>query len=112
MLGFAISGAIQTLVSNGRMRALLYGLKMAAYIGGIFYLTMATSAIIMDFAFTALHLVPKAIPNVAATLVHFNIDYTFWLSPAFGAVAAYFAYLNWRDPMHMRHDPSVTGNVG
>ena len=35
-----------------------YGWKMAAYIGVVFYVTMAAAAIVMDLAFRALHLVP------------------------------------------------------
>jgi uncharacterized membrane protein YraQ (UPF0718 family) len=76
-----------------------YGLKMAAYIGGVFYVTMAASAILIDVAFNALHLVPKANPNIAMMLTHFSINYTFWLNLVFGALALWLVFLNWRNPM-------------
>ena len=66
-----------------------YGARMAAYITGIFFVTMALSAIVMDLAFNALHLVPARNPNVRMELVHFAFDYTFWLNLAFGALAVW-----------------------
>lgn len=76
-----------------------YGWKMAAYIGGVFYVTMAASAIVMDLAFHALHLVPIADRNVRASLVHFSFDYTFWLNLAFGAFALWLWQIDARNPM-------------
>ena len=80
-----------------------YGVKMAAYIGAIFYVTMALSAIIMDALFNALHLVPKSSGNVEAMLVHFSLNATFWLNLLFGGLAAWFVYLNARHPMSHDH---------
>lgn len=77
-----------------------YGWRMAAYIFVIFYVTMVLAALIMDVAFTALGWVPQPDPNIRAEMVDFQIDYTFWLSIVFGALAAYLMYLNWRNPMH------------
>ena len=103
--GISFSGVLAFLYADLIVLPLLdvyrkyYGLKMAAYIGAIFYLTMALSAIIMDVAFNALHLVPRANPNITAMLTHFSINYTFWLNLIFGALAAWLGYLNWRNPM-------------
>lgn len=33
-------------------------------------------------------------------MVDFGIDYTFWLNIVFGALAAYYVYVNLRNPMH------------
>jgi len=78
-----------------------YGLKMAAYITAIFYATMVASAIVMELAFRALHLVP-AHTDVRATVTHFSLDYTFWLNLIFGAVAIWLFTLAKRRPMeHM-----------
>jgi uncharacterized membrane protein YraQ (UPF0718 family) len=90
-----------------------YGLAMACYIGGIFYVTMAVSAILVDVAFHALHLVPAPNPHIRAMLVNFSFDYTFWLNLAFGALAAWLAYLNARNPMqhscHGDHHADANG---
>lgn len=79
-----------------------YGVKMAVYIGIVFYATMVASAIVMDVVFHALHLVPPPNPNVRMELVHFSLDYTFWLNAAFGALALYLAVVSSKHPME--HD--------
>ena len=66
-----------------------YGWKMAAYIAGIFFVTMVLAAIVMDAAFTGLGLVPPRDPNIRAEMSSFAIDYTFWLNIAFGALAVW-----------------------
>ena len=107
--GIGFSGVLAFLYADLIVLPLLdvyrkyYGWKMAAYIGGIFYLTMALSAIVMAFAFEALHLVPRANQHIAQMLVRFSFDYTFWLNVGFGAVAAWLAYLNFRHPMDHGH---------
>ena len=45
-----------------------YGWKMAAYIAGIFFVTMVLAAIVMDAAFTGLGLVPARDPNIRAEM--------------------------------------------
>ncbi len=64
-----------------------YGWKMAAYIAGVFYITMVLAAIVMDIAFTGFGIVPARDPNIRAEMSTFAIDYTFWLNIAFGALA-------------------------
>jgi hypothetical protein len=76
-----------------------YGWRTAAYIFVVFYITMVASALVMDVAFTALGWVPQPDPNIRAEMVDFRINYTFWLNIVFGALAAYLAYLNWKNPM-------------
>jgi uncharacterized protein len=81
-----------------------YGARMMLYIFGVFFTTMVLSAIVMDGAFSALHLVPKPNPNVRHDLVLFSFNYTFWLNVVFGALAAYLWWLNRRNPMdHVHH---------
>jgi uncharacterized protein len=76
-----------------------YGWKMAAYIGGAFYVTMAAAAIVMDLAFRALHLVPEH-PSFSPVLQPaFAFNYTFWLNLAFGALALWLWSVNRRHPM-------------
>jgi uncharacterized protein len=76
-----------------------YGWRMAAYIAVVFYITMVVAGLIMDVAFTAAGLVPEPKPNIRAELTTFSFNYTFWLNLAFGALAAYFVWLNRKHPM-------------
>jgi uncharacterized membrane protein YraQ (UPF0718 family) len=81
-----------------------YGIRMAAYIFGVFFVTMVISAIVMDGAFSALHLVPVPNRNAVHDLTMFSFNYTFWLNLAFGALALYLWGLDATHPMeHMDH---------
>jgi uncharacterized membrane protein YraQ (UPF0718 family) len=81
-----------------------YGLRMALYIFGVFFVTMVVSAIVMDGVFSALHLVPKPNLNVFHDLTMFSFNYTFWLNLIFGALALYLWRLDASHPMdHMAH---------
>jgi len=82
-----------------------YGWRMAAYIAAVFYATMVAAALIMDLAFTVAGAIPKPDQNIRATMVQFSFNYTFWLNLAFGALAAWFFWLNRQHPMDhaMRH---------
>jgi uncharacterized membrane protein YraQ (UPF0718 family) len=64
-----------------------YGWRMAAYMAGVFYVTMAGAAIVLDLGFRALGLVPRLRPDIKAQLMHVSIDYTFWLNLVFAVVA-------------------------
>jgi uncharacterized protein len=103
--GVGLSGVLAFLYADLIVLPLLdvyrkyYGWKMAAYIFVIFYVTMAASAILMDLALNALHLVPAPNAHVVQMVTTFSIDYTFWLNVAFGALAVWFAYLAWKNPM-------------
>ena len=82
-----------------------YGWRMAAYMGAIFFVTMATSALVMDIAFTTLGLVPAPNPDIRARLVDFSLNYTFWLNLVFGALAFYLFWTSHRNPMnHVHHE--------
>ncbi len=80
-----------------------YGWKMAAYIAGVFYATMVVSALLMDVAFSALGWVPGHRPDVHAEMVHFSLNYTFWLNVAFALLAAWLFVLARRHPMQSGH---------
>ena len=64
-----------------------YGVKLAAYIGVIFYATMVLAALAMELVFRAGHLIPARTLVAQAAMVDFSLDYTFWLNLVFGAVA-------------------------
>ncbi|MEA2689151.1 MAG: uncharacterized protein QOD51_1758 [Candidatus Eremiobacteraeota bacterium] len=75
-----------------------YGTRMMLYIFGVFFATMVLSAIVMDGAFSALHLVPKPNPNTRHDLTMFAFNYTFWLNIAFGALGLYLWRLSAKHP--------------
>ena len=79
-----------------------YGWKMAAYIAAVFYATMVLSALILDVAFDALHWIPQRRPNMNAEMVHFSLNYTFWLNVLFGLTAFALFVIARQNPM--QHD--------
>lgn len=80
-----------------------FGWRMAAYIGGVFFVTMAVAALIVDLLFAALGWIPPRATNVTAQMTEFSLNYTFWLNLLFGAVAAYLFWLNYQNPMDHNH---------
>ena len=76
-----------------------YGLKMAAYIGSVFFVTMVAAGIIMQFVFGAFGAIPHPNPHIRADLSLFAINYTFWLNLVFGAAAIALWYVNAKHPM-------------
>lgn len=80
-----------------------FGWRMAAYIGGVFYVTMVIASMVMDLASTALGFVPTPDPNVRAHITHFALNYTFWLNLVFGALAAYLFWVAHQNPMQHGH---------
>ena len=91
-----------------------YGWRMAAYIGAVFFATMVLAALLMDVIFSALGLVPSPDRNIRAEIVHFSLNYTFWLNLAFGALAVYLVVLAQRNPMggHGDNQHHHTGGHG
>lgn len=82
-----------------------FGWRMAAYIGGLFFATMAAAALIVDLTFTGLGWVPPRETDVQARMTTFSFNYTFWLNLLFGALAIYLFWVDRRNPMdHGHHD--------
>lgn len=80
-----------------------FGWRMAAYIGGVFFVTMAAAALVVDLAFTALGWIPSRDIDVRAQMTEFSLNYTFWLNLLFGALAAYLFWVSHKNPMHHGH---------
>jgi uncharacterized protein len=80
-----------------------YGWKMATYIGGIFYITMAAAALLMDGAFNLLGWIPQQKTDIHAEMTHFALDYTFWLNLVFLALGIALFVIARRHPMHHEH---------
>jgi len=92
-----------------------YGASMTLYIFGVFFATMVVSAVAMDGAFSALHLVPAPNPNIRHDLALFSFNYTFWLNAAFGGLGLYLWRLSAKNPMdhgcHAGHDAASHAEV-
>jgi uncharacterized membrane protein YraQ (UPF0718 family) len=103
--GISFSGALAFLYADLIVLPLLdvyrkyYGWRMAAYIFGVFFVTMVSSAIIMDLAFSILRLTPTLRPNVEGLVEHFSFNYTFWLNLVAAGGVLYFIYVNRSHPM-------------
>lgn len=80
-----------------------YGWKMAAYIFGLFYVTMVLAALIMEVVFGVIGWIPPhpASGMAAAHMVHFAFNYTFWLNLGFGLLALWLVILKKRHPVKM-----------
>ena len=91
-----------------------YGWRMAAYIAGIFYVTMAAAAIATDLLFNALGWVPAS-PSVDGepmSHIRFAVDHTFWLNIGFGLTALALLALARRRPMGAMPDCCGGGGGG
>jgi hypothetical protein len=69
-----------------------YGLKMAMFILVTFYISMASAALVVEFLFGSLHLIPKQ-HNARIVEEAIQWNYTTWLNIAFLTIAA---LLIWR----------------
>jgi uncharacterized membrane protein YraQ (UPF0718 family) len=71
-----------------------FGWKLAAWITGIFYLSMALTGIIVDLLFRAFGLVPQSSEIMPVMdMKFFQINYTFWLNMIFIILAAGLVWL-------------------
>jgi uncharacterized protein len=91
-----------------------YGARMTLYLFAVFFATMVVTAIVMDGAFSALHLVPTPNRNIVHDVTMFSFNYTFWLNLAFGALAIYMWRLDAQHPMdhgcHGGHEDHAHGH--
>ncbi|MBV8150122.1 MAG: permease [Candidatus Eremiobacteraeota bacterium] len=89
-----------------------YGWRMAAYIGGVFYLTTVLAAIAINLTFAGLGLVPQGRPAGGSAPSTFPLDATFWLNLAAAALVVWFVVLSKRNPMHHHHTQETTEAPG
>jgi hypothetical protein len=74
-----------------------YGTRAAAWITGIFYVSMVLAGIIVDLVFSALGLIPQgARPPSAVEHAHIIWNYTSWLDLAAAIFAAWLLFLHFR----------------
>ncbi len=68
-----------------------YGFKMAAIIFLIYYISMVVSALIIEFLFQTLHLIPLD-HNIQMTYMSIHFNYTTILNIIFGLIMAFLIY--------------------
>ena len=74
-----------------------YGVRAAAWITGIFYVSMVLAGIVVDLAFSALGLIPDGLrPPSAVEHAHIIFNYTSWLDVAGAIFAAWLLFLHFR----------------
>ena len=76
-----------------------FGWRFAAFIFGVLFTAMVLAGIIVDVGFALAHLTPAPNPNVRAEIMHFSVNYTFWLNLGLGAWAVYLFWVNHRHPI-------------
>ncbi|MFS0771116.1 permease [Sphingomonas sp. 1P08PE] len=80
-----------------------FGWRMAAYMGAIFFATMAIAALVMETAFALLDLVPDRSMSIRDRVTDFSLNYTFWLNMVALVVVAWLAVVNKRHSMNREH---------
>src|SRR5436309_5205847 len=74
-----------------------YGARAAAWITGIFYVSMVLAGIIVDLTFSALRLIPDGLrPPSAVEHAHIIFKYTSWLDLAAAIFAAWLLFLHFK----------------
>lgn len=87
------------------VNATYYGWRVALYIAGIMYLSIVATALLLDAGFYFTGLTPQS-TRAVEDVVHFAIDYTFWLNLLFVGLAALLVWLAMR---HRREHGSHHG---
>jgi hypothetical protein len=78
-----------------------YGVRAAAWITAIFYVSMVLAGIIVDLIFSSLGLIPKgARPPSAIEHAHIVWNYTSWLDLVALVFAAWLLFLYFRSRKH------------
>jgi len=95
------------------INAKYYGWRVALYIAAVMYVSIVTTALILNYLFGALGITPESGRKVA-DIAQFSFDYTFYLNLVFIAVAAALFWLHRRHhrKAHMDHKMNMKGGVG
>ena len=86
------------------INAKYYGWKVALYIAGIMFVSIVSTALLLNGIFSFLGIIPKS-AKVVQEVTQFKIDYTFWMNIAFTAVTAWLIYL------HRQHKKQHDGGM-
>ena len=77
------------------INARYYGWRPALYIAGVMWVSIVATAVIVHSIFALFDITPES-RRVVEEVVHFSIDYTFYLNLGFSALAGYLLWLNRR----------------
>ena len=84
------------------INAKYYGWRVALYIAAVMFFSIVITALIMQFIFSLLDIVPETSREVSE-VARFGLDYTFYLNIVFAIVAAVMVWL------HRRSRPPAQG---
>ncbi|MDX1653503.1 MAG: permease [Brumimicrobium sp.] len=92
LMGFIYSDLMVPPLVN--MNRKYYGLKVALYISGIMYVSIVLTALILNYGFELLDILPEGSRQVSE-MTQFEIDYTFYFNIVFVLFAALMLYFNY-----------------
>lgn len=75
------------------INAKYYGWRVALYIAGIMFVSIVITALLMNFTFSLLDIVPES-RRVVSEITQFKIDYTFWMNVVFVWIAGWLVWQN------------------
>ena len=94
------------------LHAKYYGWRYAVYLSLMLYVSMVAAGVTTHYLFAAFGIIPTERPSLSE-MVHFQIDYTFWLNLTFAAIGAALLWLHFRGPesgeqRHVEHGDRAT----
>lgn len=93
LMGFIYSDLMVPPLVN--MNRKYYGTKVAFYIAGVMYISIVLTALILNYSFEFLNVLPEGSRKVAE-ITQFAIDYTFWFNLVFVFVVAVMLVFNFK----------------
>lgn len=93
LMGFIYSDLMVPPLVN--MNRKYYGTRIALYIAGVMYVSIVITALILNYSFDLLGVLPEGSRKVTE-VTQFKIDYTFYFNIVFAAFTALMLYFNFR----------------
>ncbi|WP_085516497.1 permease [Marivirga sericea] len=93
LMGFIYSDLMVPPLVN--MNRKYYGTRIALYIAGVMYVSIVITALILNYSFDLLGVLPEGSRKVKE-VTQFKIDYTFYFNIVFAAFTALMLYFNFR----------------
>lgn len=93
LMGFIYSDLMVPPLIN--MNRKYYGVRVAFYIAGVMYISIVLTALILNYGFELLNVLPQGSRKVAE-VTQFKIDYTFWFNIVFAVIAGLMLVFNHR----------------
>ncbi|QCK15737.1 permease [Mangrovivirga cuniculi] len=91
LMGFIYSDLMVPPLVN--MNRKYYGVKVAFYIAGVMYVSIVLTALILNYSFDLLNVLPEGSRKVKE-VTQFKIDYTFYFNIVFAAFTGLMLYFN------------------